>query len=188
MWGALLKLIELAQKSVSLLKNAGDEGIRSDELAELLGVPKRRVYDVVAVLRALSQVTTNRRFNGTTVVWIDRTKNYVKRSEFEDIKIQLENERMERKDFQTQLAETKEILRRTKSKMRLDSQPIISAEKTEYNTTQLRIRSLSSRGFKRVADSGLEVVIETYESGMVVDPSEVEADENEAILKNLQRL
>ncbi|MFW9919852.1 MAG: hypothetical protein ACFFED_09650 [Candidatus Thorarchaeota archaeon] len=183
-----MKLVELARKSVSYLKEAGEEGIRSDELAEILGVPKRRVYDVVAVLKALSQVTTNRRFNGTTVVWLDRTKNYVQRSEYEDIKMQLENERCERKELQTQLAETKENLRRTKSKLRLDVQPTISAEKTEFNTTQLRIRSLSSKGFKRVADSGLEVIIETYESGMVVDPSEIEADENEALLKSLQRL
>ena len=188
MWGALLKLVELARKSVSILKEAGPEGIRSDELAEMLGVPKRRVYDVVAVLRALSQVATNRRFNGTTVVWVDRLRNYVPKAELEDIKIQLEQERAERKDLQTQLAETKEHLRRTKSKLRLDVQPTISAEKTEFSTTQLRVRSLSSKGFKRVADSGLEVIIETYESGMIVDPSEVEADENAALLKNLQKL
>jgi len=187
-WGALLKLVELARKSVSLLKDAGTEGIRSDELAEILGVPKRRVYDVVAVLKALNQVTTNRRFNGTTVVWIDRLRNYVPKGDLDDIKLELEQERNERKDLQTQLAETKEHLRRTKSKLRLDVQPTISAEKTEFNTTQLRVRSLSSKGFKRVADSGLEVIIETYESGMVVDPSEVEADENAAILKNLQKL
>ena len=188
MWGAPLKLVELAQKSVSYLKEAGEEGIRSDELAEILGVPKRRVYDVVAVLRALNQVTTNRRFNGTTVVWIDRAKHFVQRREYEDLRQQLENERIERKELQTQLAETKEILRRTKSKLRLDVQATVSAEKTEFNTTQLRIRSLSSKGFKRVADSGLEVIVETYESGMVVDPSEIEEDENEALLKNLQRL
>lgn len=183
-----MKLVELAHKSISILKNAGEEGIRSDELAEILGVPKRRVYDVVAVLKALNQVTTNRRFNGTTVVWIDRSKNYVSRTEYEDIRGQLDLERSERKDLQTQLAETKERLRVAKSKLRMEIQPTLGAEKTEFNSTQLRVRSLSSKGFKRVADSGLEVIIETYDSGIIVDPSEVEVDENEALLKNLQKL
>ncbi len=171
-----------------LLQNAGEEGIRSDEIAEMLGVPKRRVYDVVAVLKAMDYVATSRRFNGTTLVWIDKLKDYVERSEFEDIKSQLEFERKERKDLQTQLAETREALRRTTSKLRFDVPPTTSSEKTEFATTHLKVRSLSSKGFKRVADSGFEVILETYESGMIVDPSEVERDANEDLLKSLQRL
>ena len=188
MWGASVKLIELARKSVTILKQRAEEGIRSDELAELLGVPKRRVYDVVAVLRSLNQVETKRRFNGTTVTWIDISKDFVPRTEYSELKTRFSEESAERRDLQTQLAETKEQLRISRSKLRMDVQAVECANKTEFNTTQLRIRTLSSRGFKRVTDSGLEVIVETYESGIVVDPSEIEVDESEAILKNLQRL
>ncbi|MDF1537519.1 MAG: hypothetical protein P1Q69_01270 [Candidatus Thorarchaeota archaeon] len=183
-----MKLVELAQRSVSILKEQGEEGIRSDELADRLDVPKRRVYDVVAVLRSLEQVETKRRFNGTTVTWIDRSRDYVPRSEYASIKTRLDEESLARRDLQTQLAETKEQLRITRSKLRLDVQAVSSANKTEFNTTHLRIRSQSSRGFKRVTDSGLEAIVETYEPGIVVDPSTVEVDESEAILKNLQRI
>jgi sugar-specific transcriptional regulator TrmB len=183
-----VKLVELARHSVAILKERGEEGIRSDELAEILGVPKRRVYDVIAVLRSLDQVETKRRFNGTTVTWIDKSKNFVARSEYDSLKSRFNEESLERRELQTQLAETKEQLRITRSKLRLDVQAVESADKTEFNTTQLRIRALSSRGFKRVTDSGLEAIVETYEPGIVVDPSEVEVDENEAILKNLQKL
>ncbi len=186
-WGAFVKLVNLARNSIAILKTHGEEGIRSDELAELLGVPKRRVYDVVAVLKSLDHVETKRRFNGTTVTWIDRSKDYVSRTEYESLKDRLNEETAARKDLQTQLAETKEQLRITRSKLRMDVQAVESADKTEFNTTHLRIRALSSRGFKRVTDSGLEAMVETYEPGIVVDPREIEVDESEAILKNLQK-
>ncbi len=183
-----MKLVDLARKTVTILKARGEDGIRSDELAELLSVPKRRVYDVVAVLRSLEQVETKRRFNGTTVTWIDRSKDFILRTEYDGLKIRFSEENAERRDLQTQLAETKEQLRITRSKLRRDVQAVECADKTEFNTTQLRIRALSSRGFKRVTDSGLEAIVETYEPGIMVDPSEIEVDESEVILKNLQRL
>ncbi|MFW9956512.1 MAG: hypothetical protein ACFFCT_00455, partial [Candidatus Odinarchaeota archaeon] len=85
------------------------------------------------------------------------------------------------------VAELKEQLRITRSKLRRDVQAVEMANKTEFLTTQLRVRALSSNGIKRVNQCGIEVLIETHESGMVVDPSEIEADENEELLKSLQR-
>jgi hypothetical protein len=183
-----LKLVELALESVRILKEAGEEGIKSDILARKLNTPKRRVYDVIAVLKALNQVETTRKFDGTNIVWIDHTRDFVSKQMHEDLRVRLNQESEERKLFQVQVAELKEQLRITKSKLRRDVQAIEMANKTEFLTTQLRIRALSSNGIKRVEHSGVEVLIETHESGMVVDPSEVEADENEALLKSLQRI
>ena len=100
-WGVHLKLVELATLSIAILKRCGDEGIRSDLLAEELGVPKRRVYDVIAVLKSLNHVETKRRFNGTTVVWIDRTREFVSVTDYSDIKVQLNVERESRKNLQS---------------------------------------------------------------------------------------
>jgi hypothetical protein len=178
----------LALESVRILKEAGEEGIKSDVLAQQLKTPKRRVYDVIAVLKALDQVETTRKFDGTTIVWVDRSRDFVPKQFHEEMRVQLSQESEERKQLQVQVAELKEQLRITKSKLRRDVQAIELAKKTEFLTTQLRIRALSSSGIKRVEHSGIEVLIETHESGMVVDPSEVEVDENEALLKNLQRI
>ncbi|MBD3406398.1 MAG: hypothetical protein GF411_09830 [Candidatus Lokiarchaeota archaeon] len=186
--GAIVKLVDLAAEAVKVLKEYGEEGIRSDILAEQLRTPKRRVYDVLAVLRALKLVKTNRRFNGTTVTWVDPIKDFVQRNEYEDIKSQLDEERQSRKDLQVQVAELKEQIRITKSKLRRDTPSIEVSEKTEFNTTQLRIRSLSSSGFASVKDSGMEVYIETHEPGMVVDPTVSKKDEHEALLRSLQRI
>jgi len=175
-------------ESVRILKQCGEEGIKSDVLAMQLDTPKRRVYDVIAVLKALGQVRTNRKFDGTTIVWIDRSKDFIEKKAYEEIRSELTRESEERKDFQVQVAELKEQLRITRTKLRRDLQPIEMADKTEFSTTQLRVRALSSNGIKRVYQSGIDVFIETHEPGLIVDPSVIEEDENEGLIKNLQRI
>ncbi|MCK5388887.1 MAG: hypothetical protein KAJ36_00230 [Candidatus Thorarchaeota archaeon] len=187
-WGAELKLVDLAQESVRILQECGEDGIKSDLLAEKLETPKRRVYDVIAVLKALGQVETNRKFDGTTITWIDRSKDFVAKSVYDELRILLLEESDGRKDFQVQVAELKEQLRITRSKLRRDVQAVAMVNKTEFNTTQLRVRALSSSGIKRVKHDGIEVLIITNESGIVVDPSEIVIDEHEDLIKNLQRL
>ncbi len=183
-----MKLFELARESVKILKQCGEEGIKSDILAMQLDTPKRRVYDVIAVLKALGQVRTNRKFDGTTIVWIDHSKDFVDKKAYDEIKSELVSESDTRKEFQVQVAELKEQLRITRGKLRRDIQPIEMANKTEFNTTQLRVRALSSNGIKKVEHSSIEVVIETHEAGIVVDPTVVETDEHEVLIKNLQRI
>lgn len=181
-----MKLVDLAERSVKLLKEGGDAGIRSDVLAAELDTPKRRVYDVIAVLKAIGLVKTQRRFDGTIVTWIDKSKDYVPIETFTELKLALKSENETRKELQVQVAELKEQLRMTKSKLRREVHSVETADKTEFNSTQLRIRALSSNGFKRVSDSGMEVVIETHEPGIIVDPTEREIDDKEALLRNFQ--
>ena len=181
-----MKLVELAEKSVELLKESGEAGIRSDLLAEELKTPKRRVYDVIAVLKAMGLVKTQRRFDGTIITWIDTSKDFVPVETYTEVKLELKVENEVRKELQVQVAELKEQLRMAKSKLRREVHSIETADKTEFNTTQLRIRALSSNGFKKVSDSGMEVVVETHEPGIIVDPTEIETDDKEALLRNFQ--
>ncbi|NHI89568.1 MAG: hypothetical protein EAX87_08600 [Candidatus Thorarchaeota archaeon] len=183
-----MKLVDLAKESVRVLKECGDAGIRSDILAERLDTPKRRVYDIIAVLKALGQVSTTRKFDGTIVRWIDKSKDFVPREYYSELKIQLDQESSERKHLQVQVAELKEQVRISKIKLRRESTAVEISNKTEFNTTQLRVRALSSNGIKSVKHSGVEVKIETHEAGMVVDPSEIEVDEKKALITKLQRL
>ena len=183
-----MKLVDLAKESVRVLRDCGEEGIRSDILAEQLNTPKRRVYDVIAVLKALGQVSTIRKFDGTIVKWVDKEKNFVPREAHLMLKSHLEQESSERKKLQVQVAELKEQVRISKIKLRRESTAVEISDKTEFNTTQLRVRALSSNGIKSVKHSGVEVRIETHEAGMVVDPSEIEVDEKKALITKLQRL
>ena len=166
-----------------IIKECGEDGIRSDILAEQLATPKRRVYDVIAVLKALEQVDTTRKFDGTTVIWIDRSKEYVAKTAYDELRIMFGDESEERKKLQVQVAELKEQVRIAQRKLSRDVRTIESADKTEFNTTQLRVRALSSNGIKNVEHSGVEVLIRTHEPGIVVDPEEQEEDPNEQLLK-----
>ncbi len=187
-WGAIVKLVELAKESIRLLKASGSEGVRSDILADMLYAPKRRVYDVIAILNALDLVATKRRFDGTTCTWIDRTKDFIPKADYADLKLRLETEHSQRRELQVQVAELKEQVRMTRSKLRREVQTVETLARTEFNTTHLTVRALSSNRFKKVKDSGMEVLIETHEPGMTVDPTVKTPDENEELIRNLQRI
>ncbi|NWF96716.1 MAG: hypothetical protein HXY34_11300 [Candidatus Thorarchaeota archaeon] len=183
-----MKLVELAQESLRLLKESGAEGLRSDDLARMLMTPKRRVYDVVAVLRALGLVTTRRRFNGTTITWVDRSKEFVPRAEHERLKNEVQALDADRKALQIQVVELKEELRQARARVAYEARPVQSVTRTEFSTTQLRVRCHTPGGFKRVTNSGMEVLLETSEPGMSVDPSVTQWNENEELLRVLQRV
>ncbi|MGY5876353.1 MAG: hypothetical protein RTU30_11460 [Candidatus Thorarchaeota archaeon] len=183
-----MKLVRLAGNAVRLLQERGDQGIRSDELAELLGSPKRRVYDIIAVLKALGHVGTTRRYDGTTVVWIDQLKDYIPKREHLEMKTTLAEASQSRKELQVEVVELREQLRIAKTKLRKDVRAVETIGKAEFNTCQIKIRPLSINSTMRVMDSGMEVVIETSEPGMIVDPTEDARDENEKLLKSIQRV
>lgn len=183
-----MKLITLAREAVRILKESGDEGIRSDEVAEFLDVPKRRIYDVVAVLRALQTVSTTRKFDGTTITWIDRFEDYIPRSEYDAVREQLDEVLAAKRELQVQVAEQKQQLRNVRSRLKHDGVPVEKTDKTQFNTTQLRVRCHSVSGFKRVVDSGVEVLIEAEQPGMTVDPTETECDDSRDILRSIQKI
>lgn len=183
-----MKLLDLAKQAIRLLKESGDEGIRSDVLADILKTPKRRVYDVIAVLKAMSFVSTKRRYDGTTVTWLDPTRDYVHKSDHEQLKTLLTEVDSDRKQLQVMVAELKEEVRLVRSKVRQDIPAVASTRKVEFDTSQLTVRCLRNTGFKKVRDSGMEVVIESYDSGIAVDPTEVEHDENEALIRSIRRI
>ena len=64
-----MKLVELAKKATNILKDAGEKGINNIELAEKLEMPRRRVYDIIAILRATGLVESKREKGGTRVFW-----------------------------------------------------------------------------------------------------------------------
>ncbi len=66
-----MKLKEIAARAIEIIKQRGEEGINNAELAEIIGTPKRRVYDVIAILKAANLITTEREGGGTRIFWTD---------------------------------------------------------------------------------------------------------------------
>ena len=66
-----MKLEILATEVIKLLKKSGEGGITNANLSEILKVPKRRIYDVVAILKASRLITTTRNREGTRLYWLE---------------------------------------------------------------------------------------------------------------------
>ena len=64
-----MKLEEIAKKSIEIIKERGGDGLTTVELARSLNVPKRRVYDVKAVMKAANLITTTRDRDGIKIFW-----------------------------------------------------------------------------------------------------------------------
>ena len=65
-----MKLEEIARKSIDIIKERGEEGVSTSELAARLQVPKRRVYDVKAIMKAAGLINTSRDKHGTKLYWV----------------------------------------------------------------------------------------------------------------------
>ncbi|MFX1465708.1 MAG: hypothetical protein ACFFA5_04480 [Promethearchaeota archaeon] len=65
-----MKLFELAKHAIEIIKSAGEEGIINLDLAKELDMARRRIYDIIAILKAAKLVKTTREKKGTMVTWI----------------------------------------------------------------------------------------------------------------------
>ena len=65
-----LKLFELAKHAIEIIKSQGTEGIINLDLAKELDMARRRIYDIIAILKAAKLVKTTREKKGTLVTWI----------------------------------------------------------------------------------------------------------------------
>lgn len=87
----IMKLEQLACEAIELMKKSGENGITNAFLAKSLNVPKRRIYDVVAILKAAQLITTFRNKEGTMLFWLDSSseigKNERKRIRSNKIKV-----------------------------------------------------------------------------------------------------
>jgi len=69
-----MKLEKIAKKAIDIIMEAGNEGVSTSKLAKELKVPKRRIYDVKAIMKAANLIDTSRDRSGTTIYWKDAAK------------------------------------------------------------------------------------------------------------------
>ncbi len=64
-----MRMEDITQQAIALIKAKGEEGAGSTWLAQELGVHKRRIYDLISVLRPLGIIETRKENNITKVIW-----------------------------------------------------------------------------------------------------------------------
>ena len=67
-----MKLEKIAKKAIDIIRSAGVEGVSTSSLSKELQVPKRRIYDVKAIMKAAGLIETRRDKTGTTIYWKDK--------------------------------------------------------------------------------------------------------------------
>lgn len=68
----IMKLEKIAKKAIDIIRSAGVEGVSTSSLSKELQVPKRRIYDVKAIMKAAGLIETRRDKTGTTIYWKDK--------------------------------------------------------------------------------------------------------------------
>ena len=64
-----MKMEELTLQAIDLIKESGNEGVQPAWLAERFGVHKRRIYDLISILRPLGLIETKKDKGGTRIFW-----------------------------------------------------------------------------------------------------------------------
>lgn len=163
-----MKLVELARRATQILQEAGEKGINNIELSEKLQMPRRRVYDIIAILRAAGLVESKREKGGTRLIWssvpsIEPAAAPVADSKA-DAKLKAQITKLEKEN--SELKEKVKRLREDKSK----SAPKKTSEKQLFDSAEVAVRAAKSLKIVEVINSGIEVLIKVNGKGIVVEP------------------
>jgi regulator of replication initiation timing len=159
-----MKLIDIAKNSIKLIQKSGDTGINNIELSRMLQIPRRRIYDIIAILKAMHVIKTKREKGGTRLFWKgDRDLGMEEHEEIDDnLKENLTREIEYRKKLELENEKLKEKIQELKSSDELE-------EKNVMKFPGKRIIIKSPEKIKRVQSSKYQVFIEVDSPGVTVE-------------------
>ncbi|MHA1839449.1 MAG: hypothetical protein ACTSYO_05785 [Candidatus Ranarchaeia archaeon] len=162
-----MKLKEIAYKAIELIKNARDEGILNSDLASRILVPRRRVYDIIAILQSSGLIKIRRESGGTRIYWQGKELS----TERKLIKMMEVNSQLKREIHGLEL-KVATLKNRVKE---LETQPIIGETRPTIQRIRMehpivRVIAESPGQVKRFHMDGLGVVIETTSKSIIVEP------------------
>lgn len=163
-----MKLVDLSKKAVNILKDAAEKGINNVELAEKLQMPRRRVYDIIAILRAADLVESKREKGGTRVFWSTIPSIEPSPTPTVDTKA-LEKQKAENTKLEKENLELKDKIKHLREDLSKGS-PKKIADKHLFETPEVAIRAAKSLKITEVINAGIEVIIKANGKGIIVEP------------------
>ncbi|MCD6484397.1 MAG: hypothetical protein J7L47_04720 [Candidatus Odinarchaeota archaeon] len=164
-----MKLSDIAARAIKLLKEAGPEGIHNVKLAQMLGIPRRRVYDLIAVLSAANLIHVKKERGGSRLFWMDALPEASKRIDMlSQYAAKLKNEN---KSLRSRIATLQRQIEQMKSISEASVKVTEAAEQVKFNTNRLTIRALAPNRITQVYSTGLDAVVESDKPGLVVIPA-----------------
>ncbi|MHA1505651.1 MAG: hypothetical protein ACTSR0_00455 [Candidatus Asgardarchaeia archaeon] len=148
-----MKLSEIAERAIEIIKKAGSSGIYSTELVKTLDIPRRRIYDIIAILSAAKLIKVKRVKGCSLITWLDNLPESSKKiSQLVEIIDSLKKERVE-------------LEKKIKELEKLDlSKEIV----LPYN--KVVIKSISPGRIRQVYSTGLDAVVEADGPGIIILP------------------
>lgn len=161
-----MKLVDIAKNSIKLIQKSGDKGINNIELSRMLQIPRRRIYDIIAILKAMHVINTKREKGGTRLFWKgNRDLGVEEHEEIDDnLKENLTKEIQYRKKLQLENEKLKERIEKLKTSDELGLE-----EKNIMKFPGKQIIIKSPEKIKRVQSSKYQVFIEVDSPGVTVE-------------------
>ncbi|MGQ4833045.1 MAG: hypothetical protein ACP6IS_03970 [Candidatus Asgardarchaeia archaeon] len=164
-----MKLYEIAARAIKILQEAGPEGIHSTELIKRLGIPRRRIYDIIAVFSAANLIRIVREKGGSKLYWIEALPEPSKKmAQLEDMvrALKKENEELKAKyEALLQKAETREVAgeKQVIQEMQVD--------KIKLPVKKVEIRAEVPHRITRVYSTGIGAIVESDGEGLIIIPA-----------------
>jgi len=165
-----LHLRDMARKAIEILQEVGEEGCLILELAYKLGVSRRRIYDIVAVLRAADLITTKRERRGTRIIWKTELQYLKEKKMLLEV---IKKERTLRKTIERKLLELRDKETWMEEEEKRGKAIVQTPEMVKFNVSKLRIRS--DGGYLKVSNKGIEAIVESTRPGIIVEPVRIYA-------------
>lgn len=167
-----MKLVDLAKRATQILQDAGEKGINNIELAEKLQMPRRRVYDIVAILQAAGLVEAKREKGGTRLFWSTLPAIEPSSAPPSDSKA-IEKQKAAISKLEKENAELKEKIKRLREDLS-KGVPKKTSAKQMFDSSEIAVRAAKSLKITEVVSSGIEVIIKANGKGIIVEPSSKE--------------
>ena len=164
-----MKLVELAKKATELLKESGEKGINNIELSEKLQMSRRRVYDIVAILRAAGLIEAKREKGGTRIFWSTIPSIESPTTPAADDK-EIANLKTKNKKLEDEIGDLKEKIKRLQ-KDSTKAGPSKTSKQMMFESSGIIIRAGPNLKITEVVSSGIEVSIKASGKGIVVEPT-----------------
>ena len=166
-----MKLVELANKAIFLLKEAGEKGYNNIELAQKLHMPRRRVYDIIAILRAAGLVEAKREKGGTRIKWkgADSGTEILSVGESPELSNKVKKLTSAKENLEAQVEELKERIQKLKDE-KISTKVEVSSTKTKFDVQKIIIRTVKTAKITKIQSSPIEIVLEADKAGFLIEP------------------
>jgi len=161
----LLRLDQVAEKVINFLSSNSGKGFLINELVERLNIPRRRIYDVVTVLRVAGLIRVRREKKGWRVFWSTDIKSS---KEVLEMRKELEEERRRREVLEREYVKVQRMLEDVLRERVLSSAE--SAIRGLKYSNKIKVVPINGR-ITRINSSGDGLIIEASGDALIVLPA-----------------